>query len=234
MARLSDSLPPGKTIPILLATAVVALGAGCGRQEQPDLVNGKTLFVGEGACGSCHVLARAGTRGIQGPDLDEAFGPSRRDGFGKATVQGVVDRQIDIPLPGTGMPADLVTGEDRRDVAAYVAQVAGIPGEDTGALAEAGLAGATSGRQIYVAAGCGACHTFAPAGTRSGTGPPLDDLARRASQVRQKPDAFTEQSIVAPDEEIAPGFRPNVMPDNFEERLDPKQIDTLVKFLLEG
>lgn len=36
------------------------------------------------------------------------------------------------------MPANLVTGNDARDVAAYVATVAGIPGQDTGALALAG------------------------------------------------------------------------------------------------
>jgi len=38
------------------------------------------------------------------------------------------------------MPADLVTGEDAEDVAAYVAQAAAVPGEDTGALAQAGAA----------------------------------------------------------------------------------------------
>ena len=138
MARLSDSLPPGKTIPILLATAVVALGAGCGRQEQPDLVNGKTLFVGEGQCGSCHALARAGTRGTQGPDLDQAFGPARRDGLGESAIAAVVEDQIGLVRRNSIMPADLVKGDDARDVAAYVARVAGVPGQDTGELARAG------------------------------------------------------------------------------------------------
>ena len=36
------------------------------------------------------------------------------------------------------MPAELVTGEDAEDVAAYVASAAGKSGEDTGALAEVG------------------------------------------------------------------------------------------------
>jgi plastocyanin len=36
------------------------------------------------------------------------------------------------------MPADQYTGDDARDVAAYVALVAGRPGEDQGALAVAG------------------------------------------------------------------------------------------------
>jgi cytochrome c2 len=213
-----------------IALAAVALAfAGCGGRDNPDLANGKAMFTQK--CGSCHVLERAGTAGKTGPDLDRAFGPARRDGFGASTVEGVVSDQIANPLPGTGMPANLVTGEDRRDVSAYVAAVAGIPGEDTGALAQAGLAGATTGRQIYVAAGCGACHTFGPAGTNASVGPPLDDLAQRAAQMKPA-EQFVEESIVKPDEVVAKGFQAGTMPDNFGERLEPKQIDALVKFLM--
>lgn len=127
---------------LAIAAALVALGAaGCGRggSETADLANGKKMFVGEGKCGSCHTLARAGTKGTQGPNLDEAFGPARRSGLGERTVEGVVKRQIDTPLRNSIMQPDLVTGDDARDVAAYVAEVAGIPGEDTGALAEVGV-----------------------------------------------------------------------------------------------
>jgi mono/diheme cytochrome c family protein len=120
------------------AALLVAAVAGCGQEGEADLVNGKTLFVGEGACGSCHVLQRAGTRGVQGPNLDEAFGPSRSDGLGRETVAGVVREQIAHPRRSSSMPADLVEGEDARDVAAYVAEVAGRPGEDAGVLAQAG------------------------------------------------------------------------------------------------
>ena len=100
------------------------------------MVNGKTLFVQK--CGSCHALDRAGTKGRQGPDLDEAFGPSRRDGLGEDTVAGVAERQIANVRKSSTMPEDLVTGEDAKDVAAYVAMVAGQPGKDQGALANAG------------------------------------------------------------------------------------------------
>jgi plastocyanin len=113
--------------------------AACGREEEPDLVNGKTLFIGEGTCGSCHALARAGTKGTQGPSLDEAFEQARLDGMNEETVEGVVLRQIAHPRRNSIMPADLVTGDDARDVAAYVGEAAGIPGEDTGALAEVGV-----------------------------------------------------------------------------------------------
>jgi mono/diheme cytochrome c family protein len=115
----------------------LALGAlGCGRDDAPDLINGKTKFVQK--CASCHVLARANASGVQGPNLDEAFGPARREGLGEQTVQGVVEEQIALVRRRSSMPPNLVTGADKRDVAAYVAAVAGQPGQDTGELASAG------------------------------------------------------------------------------------------------
>jgi plastocyanin len=124
---------------VVLASAAALLLAACGREDAPDLVNGKGLFIGEGTCGSCHALSRAGTSGTQGPDLDDAFAQARRDGMNAETVEGVVLKQIGHPRRNSSMPADLVKGDDARDVAAYVAEVAGQPGEDTGELAEVGV-----------------------------------------------------------------------------------------------
>lgn len=121
-------------------TAVAVSATGCGREDPPDLANGKELFIGAATCGSCHKLERAGTKGTQGPDLDLAFGPSRQAGMNAETVEGIVNRQIAIPIRNSIMPAELVTGDDARDVAAYVAKVAGIPGKDTGELASIGNA----------------------------------------------------------------------------------------------
>jgi plastocyanin len=138
----------GGALLVLLAAATV-LG-GCQLTDSgTNVVNGKQLFVEK--CGSCHVLARAGTTGVTGPNLDEAFQRARKDGFGQDTFEGVVHRQILQPAirpqfdPETGkelplMPANLVTGEDAEDVAAYVAQAAAKGGEDTGALAQVGAA----------------------------------------------------------------------------------------------
>ncbi len=125
-----------KSLALVLGGAVIALAAaGCGNEEA-DQVNGKDLFAQK--CGSCHVLARADTKGVQGPNLDQAFGPARRDGLGEGTVEGVVLRQIGNVRRSSTMPEDLVTGQDARDVAAYVAAVAGRGGKDEGALASAG------------------------------------------------------------------------------------------------
>jgi plastocyanin len=125
-----------------LAAAVLApVAAGCGHTSQPDLVKGKTLFIGKGTCGSCHSLARAGTKGTTGPDLDDAFADARASGMTDKTIEGVVRDQIRNARRGSLMPRNLVKGQDAVDVAAYVGSVAAKPGQDTGALADVGGGG---------------------------------------------------------------------------------------------
>src|SRR5688500_3747001 len=110
------------------AIGAAALFAGCGglTDRGDNVVNGKQLFVSK--CGSCHILNRAGTKGVTGPNLDQAFARARQDGLGSTTFQGIVHRQIEQPArrpqvdPATNkelplMPANLVKGEDARDVA---------------------------------------------------------------------------------------------------------------------
>ena len=81
---------------VLGISAAAAALAGCSlKQNNPNLVNGKTLFADK--CGACHVLARAGTTGTTGPNLDAAFAQSRADGLGQSTFQGVVEDQIRDP-----------------------------------------------------------------------------------------------------------------------------------------
>ncbi len=140
--------------------------------------------------------------------------------------------QIANVRKGSIMPEDLVTGKDARDVAAYVAQVAGMPGEDMGALATAGLADATTGDQIFTAAGCGSCHTFAPAGTSASIGPSLDELAQAAEAANADPAEYAVESIEDPDAVIADGFEAGVMPANYAEQLAPEQIEALAQYLL--
>jgi plastocyanin len=130
-----------------IAAAGAALG-GCQLTDSgTNVVNGKQQFVAK--CGACHVLARANSTGVTGPNLDEAFQRARQDGFGESTFEGLVHHQILYPAirpqhdPETGkalpiMPGKLVTGEDAEDVAAYVAFAAARPGKDSGALARVG------------------------------------------------------------------------------------------------
>ena len=107
----------------VLAAALAAAGCGTGgiAHGTADQTNGKRLFIQE--CGGCHTLQDAGTQGKIGPDLDEAFAYDRKQGFAESSFRNVVLKQIRIAEPP--MPANLVTGQDAEDVAAYVAAVAG-------------------------------------------------------------------------------------------------------------
>lgn len=122
-----------------IALASAACGGSAG-ERKADLVAGKQQFVEK--CAACHTLARAGTQGTSGPNLDEAFRQGLAEGFGRDGIEGAVYAQIDNPSrldPDNPayMPPDLVTGDAARDVSAYVAEVVARPGEDTGLLAEA-------------------------------------------------------------------------------------------------
>jgi plastocyanin len=125
------SLRPADKLKLLSALALVAgasaLGA-CGNSK-PDEAKGKQLFTQR--CGACHVLANAGTKGVQGPNLDLAFKESLADGLGRSTVKGVVEKQIAFPQGGV-MPANLVKGGDAEAVAAYVADSIGKKGGASG------------------------------------------------------------------------------------------------------
>jgi plastocyanin len=103
--------------------------------DNADLISGKQLFVAK--CGSCHVLARAGTKGTTGPDLDEAFQRAIKDGMPRSDFAGAIHGQILHPNRDGVMPAKLVTGDEAYDIAAYVAQSVAAGGKDTGLLATA-------------------------------------------------------------------------------------------------
>jgi cbb3-type cytochrome c oxidase subunit III len=219
------------TVRPLLAALVAALVAlplaACGRDE-PDLSNGKAMFTQK--CGSCHALERAGTQGQTGPDLDDAFRSALQSGMTRETVEGIVNKQILHPRANSQMPAGLVKGEDADDVAAYVAFAAERRGQDAGALAQAGLAGATTGEQIFTAAGCAGCHALSKAGANGTIGPSLDDLASSPG-IQGNPEDFVRESLLDPDAVIADGFSAGVMP-SFEGKLSDKQLQALVQYLL--
>lgn len=169
---------------LLAAGAVALVVAGCGSvgytKAGGDRGNGKELFTQK--CGSCHTLADAGTAGKVGPNLDDGFRRARQDGMTEATVRQVVRGQIAYPVtsPVTGspgMPADIVTGQDANDVAAYVAAVAGQPAAAPPAAATtaAGSDAGADGKSVFATAGCGGCHTLADAGASGNVGPNLDE-----------------------------------------------------------
>jgi cytochrome c553 len=88
--------------------------------DNANVISGKKMFVAK--CGSCHTLARAETKGVVGPNLDEAFRASLDEGLKRDTIRGAVEKQIQIPNPEGAMPKNLVSGSALKDIAAYVAQ----------------------------------------------------------------------------------------------------------------
>jgi len=180
---------------------VALLAAGCGTGgvasagQRPDTQSGQQLFTQ--SCGTCHTLSAAGTSGTIGPNLDNAFAADVEQGFPQSAIENVVLDQIRLGsgqvatyttskdfiehcLPPhsakcyqTPMPANIVTGQDAIDVAAYVASVAGQGGfTSSGGFASLG----TNGAAIFKGAGCAGCHTLAAAGATGTVGPNLDQL----------------------------------------------------------
>jgi plastocyanin len=125
-----------RPVGLLSGTVILLVVGGCAvKHPTADVVNGKQLFVAK--CGSCHTLSHAGTTGTVGPNLDDAFRQDRADGVKSTSIEGLIDYWIRYPNSQGLMPAKVVNGQDAQDVAAYVAKVASIPGQDSGQLATA-------------------------------------------------------------------------------------------------
>jgi mono/diheme cytochrome c family protein len=225
MRLLRDHRPAGRARLLLgAAVAVSALAGftGCDLQENADLDNGEQLFTQK--CGTCHTLTGAGTSATVGPNLDAAFAQSRAAGMDQDTFEGVVESQISNPRPASPdqvdiyMPADLVTGEDAADVAAYVASVAGVPGIKPPEFVPS----------EFFATNCGGCHTLSQAGTTGTIGPNLDQVLPGMSA------AEISQDITDPNAQITPGFPGGVMPQNYGTTLTPQQLQQLVQFLTQA
>jgi mono/diheme cytochrome c family protein len=211
--------------PLVALLAAVVVISGCGTTS-PDIARGRVLFTTK--CGTCHVLAQAGTAGVTGPNLDDAFAAAREaGGFDAATIEGIVKAQVDSPRPGNGnpmatMPPHIVEGTDLDDVAAYVGKYAGVPGAAPPEV-EGG-----PGAQVFANNGCGGCHTLAAANSGGTTGPDLDEV------LPGQPESEIEESIVDPNAKIAQGYPANVMPENFKESIPPEEIKELVEYLSES
>lgn len=219
-----------KPLAVLAATvgaAAIAALPGCDLQENADVDNGRTLFVEK--CGTCHAFKEAGTQAEVGPDLDAAFQGARETGMDSDTIEGVVESQIgnprfEAPDSPAFMPANLVEGDDARDVAAYVAEFAGVPGVEPPIPPDA-----PPGAQVFLSQGCGSCHTLAALGAiATGTvGPDLDEVIPG-----QSPEQVQE-SIVDPEAQTSQGFPSGVMPDTYAD-LPEKDLQELVDFLIQS
>lgn len=208
------------------------LAAGCGTvgtvPANVDVSSGKTLF--EQHCAACHTLADAKATGTVGPNLDNAIGDPRSQGFADSTLRDMVRGQIAYAT--APMPRDLVKGVQADEVAAYVVQVAGKPGVSvraapppgrtqttttttttaTTATTTTAAAGSAQGKSIFVA-NCGSCHTLAAAGTNGTVGPNLDQKQPNKARVVKQ---VTNGGAIMP---------------AFKGRLSPAQIDAVATYV---
>jgi mono/diheme cytochrome c family protein len=88
-----------------------------------------------------------------------------------------------------------------------------------------------AGKQIFTSTAqpqCASCHTLKEAGATGSVGPNLDEV------LKGKDASFIHESIVNPNAQIASGFQPGIMPENFGQQLDDKQLADLVAFLVQA
>jgi cytochrome c551/c552 len=96
------------------------------------------------------------------------------------------------------------------------------------------------GKAIFITQGCGACHTYTPAGPDANgqIGPDLDKVATYAKQAKQPLATFVHDSIVDPNKFVGKQCPPsgtaacpkNVMPKSYKS-LPAKDLKDLVDFL---
>jgi mono/diheme cytochrome c family protein len=129
-------------------------------------------------------------------------------------------------------PEEHVAGETTTETEGTTTETGGTTTEETTTgeaqpppppAAQAGDPAA--GEAVFAAQGCGGCHTFSAAGTSASVGPDLDEALQG-----QDPEVVSE-AIVDPNKEITSGYAPNIMPQDFGQKLSQKQLDDLVAFL---
>jgi len=83
--------------------------------------------------------------------------------------------------------------------------------------------------------GCAGCHTLADAGITGTTGPAWTNIADIAGTQVPGEDVRTRltHAILYPNEFIYPGYPPNVMPQNFGQRMDDVDLNSIVDYLME-
>lgn len=121
------------------------------------------------------------------------------------------------------MDARVVVHESRADFDAWLNKVSNI---DILPPAEAGM-------KVFNIAGCAACHSL---GTNNLTGPGLGGKWGKPRQLADGTtvtfdDNYVRESILNPNIKLAPGFAPNLMPQNFSATLTDKKIDYLIALI---
>ena len=128
-------------------------------------------------------------------------------------------------------PAEVDAAEASGESVGEEEQQAETTGTSTGATSTSQsttTAASADGAKLFVDQGCSSCHTLKAANATGTTGPDLDAV------LKGKPPSFIETSIVDPNAEIAKGYPPDVMPQNFGTTLSQDEINALVQYLVQS
>jgi mono/diheme cytochrome c family protein len=99
-------------------------------------------------------------------------------------------------------------------------------GDGGGQSAATATAGQTAGgKAVWLAQGCGSCHTLAAANAHGDIGPDL------AATLKGAPASYVRESIVNPSAHAAAGYSTGAMPEDYASRMTPAELDRLVGFL---
>jgi cytochrome c551/c552 len=117
-------------------------------------------------------------------------------------------------------------------VSAPATTTASKPTTTTAATTTAAAKPTVDAKAIFTSAGCGACHTFTPAGTSGTIGPNLDTAPEKDAKATNMPlAAFVKESIVKPSAYLSPGYK-DLMPKTFGSSLSAAKIDALVNYIV--
>lgn len=228
-------------------------------QQQAQAIEvGASLF--EINCSGCHGLKGEGIPNLCPPLNDRHFfterlkevgWPGALEDYVVATVSsGRLSSTRPDQFPGQGVPAMPAWSEHYggplrddqiRDLAAYilnwertaleqvVLEELATPTPSAEELADP----VARGRQVFLARGCGGCHTVE--GLSAGVvGPNLTQIGTAAeTRLPGTPaEDYLRESILNPSAHVVEGFQDNIMPKNFDEQLDEAQLNDLIAFLL--
>lgn len=89
----------------------------------------------------------------------------------------------------------------------------------------AGKGDPAAGAKVFIAQGCGGCHSLQDASTTGQIGPNLDEA------LVDKDTGFIQTSIVDPGAEVEEGFSDGIMPTDYVDSIPPQDLANLIAYL---
>ncbi|MCC6220596.1 MAG: cytochrome c [Deltaproteobacteria bacterium] len=80
------------------------------------------------------------------------------------------------------------------------------------------------GKKIYEDMQCGSCHVFRKEGV-SNIGPKLDEIASTMD------GTMIREAIIEPNRSIASGFKADIMPKDYRDKMSNADLDALIYYL---